>query len=85
MPVSKEFLRHLTADMSRLALQAQGGDDYELCVCLAPDAVEAARSALDGLPLTVVGEITAERGLRFVDGAGATIAVSAHGYRHFES
>lgn len=84
LPAARDFLRHLTADMSRVALQAQGGDDYELCVCLPPDRVEAARAALEGLPLTVVGEIMAERGLRFVDGAGATIAVPSHGYRHFE-
>ena len=84
LPASKDFLRHLTADMSRVALQAQGGDDYELCVCLPAQALEAAIASLEGLPLTVVGEITAERGLRFVDGAGATIAVPPHGYRHFE-
>lgn len=84
LPASKDFLRHLSADMSRVRLQAQGGDDYELCVCLPQEAVEAAVAALDGLPLTVVGEITAGRGLRFVDGAGATIAVPPHGYRHFE-
>ncbi|MCC2658624.1 MAG: thiL [Panacagrimonas sp.] len=84
LPASKEFLRHLSAEMSRVALQAQGGDDYELCVCLPPDALERARADLDGLPLTVIGEITVERGLRFVDGAGATIAVPPHGYRHFD-
>lgn len=84
LPASKDFLRHLTADMSRVTLQAQGGDDYELCVCLPAEAIERAHAALDGLPLTVVGRITAERGLRFVDGAGATIAVPLHGYRHFE-
>ena len=85
LPASRDFLRFLTADMSRVALQAQGGDDYELCLCLPADAVEAARVSLDGTSLTVVGEITAERGLRFVDGAGATIAVPPQGYRHFDS
>jgi thiamine-monophosphate kinase len=85
LPASADFLRHLTADMSRIALQAQGGDDYELCVCLPAEAVEPARAALSGVDLSVVGEITAERGLRFVDGAGATIAVPSHGYRHFDA
>ncbi|MGH8519450.1 MAG: thiamine-phosphate kinase [Panacagrimonas sp.] len=84
LPASKDFLRHLTADMSRVGLQAQGGDDYELCVCMPAEAVETAIARLEGLPLAVVGQITAERGLRFVDGAGATIAVPPHGYRHFE-
>lgn len=85
LPGSRDFLRCLTADMSRVSLQAQGGDDYELCVCLPADAVEAARVSLEGLPFTVIGEITAERGLRFVDGSGATIAVPPQGYRHFDS
>lgn len=82
LPMSADFER-LIAPSSRLALQVQGGDDYELCVCLPADRVEAARAALD-VPLTVVGRITAEPGLRFVDRAGVTIEMSAHGYRHFE-
>lgn len=82
LPMSVDFAR-LCRPAGRLVLQAQGGDDYELCVCLPADRVEAARAALD-VPLTVIGQITAEPGLRFVDGAGATIAISPHGYRHFE-
>lgn len=82
LPMSADFAR-LRRPAGRLALQAQGGDDYELCVCLPADRVETARAALD-VPLTVIGQITAEPGLRFVDGAGANIAISPHGYRHFE-
>lgn len=82
LPMSVDF-EQLCAASSRLALQVQGGDDYELCVCLPPDRVEAARSALD-VPLTEIGRITTAPGLRFVDRAGATIEMSPHGYRHFE-
>lgn len=82
LPMSEAFER-LSAPQQRLALQAQGGDDYELCVCLPPDRVDAARAAL-AIPLTVIGSITAKPGLHFVDAAGATIEVSPHGYRHFE-
>lgn len=67
----------------RLALQARGGDDYELCVCLPPERLEAARARLE-VPLTVIGEVLSEPGLRFVDASGATITVPPHGYRHFE-
>ncbi|MGQ0699223.1 MAG: thiamine-phosphate kinase [Panacagrimonas sp.] len=76
-------LRGLLDSASCLPYQVTGGDDYELCVCLPSGRVEAARARLD-VPLTVIGHITAEPGLRFVDAAGATIAVPPNGYRHFE-
>lgn len=81
LPMSAEFKR-LTELQQRLTLQVHGGDDYELCVCLPSDKIEAARKRLD-VPLTVIGYITAEPGLRFIDAAG-TIPVAPHGYRHFE-
>lgn len=81
LPMSADFERLSVGDQ-RLALQVQGGDDYELCLSLPVDRVGAARAALD-VPLTVIGHITAEPGLRFIDAAG-TISVAPHGYRHFE-
>lgn len=81
LPCSPAFLR-LTPSASRLTLQLAGGDDYELCLCIAPDQVEAARFALD-VPLTVVGRITAQPGLRCIDASGATIAFDRLAYRHF--
>lgn len=83
LPASSEFLRGLPPNLSRLVLQAQGGDDYELCVCIPTRYIEGARAGLD-VPLTVIGSVTAEPGLRFVDASGATIAIPPHGYRHFE-
>ncbi len=83
LPASPDFLGNLRPGDSRLALQAQGGDDYELCICLPLAALEGARASLD-VPLTAIGRITAEPGLRFVDASGATITVPPHGYRHFE-
>lgn len=73
----------LAAPDQRLALQAQGGDDYELCFCLPPARLAAARLACASLPLTVIGVITEEHGLRFRDASGAIIPMSAAGYRHF--
>lgn len=83
LPRSPAFDHVPLDEASRLALQVQGGDDYELCVCLAPGHLEGARASLD-VPLTVIGRVVAEPGLRFVDASGATIAVPPHGYRHFE-
>lgn len=81
LPCSPAFLR-LTPHASRLTHQLAGGDDYELCLCIAPDRIEAARAALD-VPLTVIGRITAGPGLRCIDASGATIAFDRSAYRHF--
>ena len=69
-----------------LPLQVQGGDDYELCFCLAPEKFDEAfaRLAVMDVPLTLIGRITAEPGLRFLDANGATIPLASHGYRHFQ-
>lgn len=81
LPTSEAF-RHLAAADARLAYQAAGGDDYELCVCIAPDRVEEARRKLD-VPLTEIGRITREPGLRWLDAAGRPLAVELRGYNHF--
>lgn len=81
MPCS-DALRARCTPEQRLPYQLAGGDDYELCLCIAPDRIEAARAALD-VPLTVVGHITAQPGLRCVDGGGATIGFDRSAYRHF--
>ena len=84
LPASPPFLQQWQrSGESRLALQARGGDDYELCLCIPPQAVDGARASLD-VPLTVIGTLTAEPGLRFVDGAGVKLDLPPHGYRHFE-
>lgn len=81
LPMSPIFAARTTA-ADRLALQAQCGDDYELCVCLPPDAVAEVSSRLD-VPLSVIGRITAQPGLRITSADGVTIPLSPHGYRHF--
>jgi len=69
----------------RRRFTAAGGDDYELCFT-APaanrDAILAAgqRSAT---PVTRVGSIEAEPGLRLVDGGGAPLALHLRGWDHF--
>ncbi len=82
LPASPQLLGALPDLAARLACQAGGGDDYELCLCIAPDRVEAARRLID-VPLTVIGQITAGPDLRFVDASGATIDPARSAYRHF--
>jgi thiamine-monophosphate kinase len=81
LPASPDFLRTATAD-TRLSLQVQGGDDYELCFCIAPDQFDKL-PALPDVPVTVIGRVIDKPGLRFVDAEGATIHLNPTGYRHF--
>lgn len=84
IPASPAFLAAAPDDA--LALQAAGGDDYELCVCLPPEKVSEAVAVLAecGLTLTVVGRCTREPGVRLLDAAGSPVSLPpSSGYRHF--
>ena len=81
LPRSEAFQR-LAPATSRLMLQASGGDDYELCVCIPPDKLDEARRKLD-VPLTEIGRITREPGLRWLDAGGRAMPVDLRGYNHF--
>ena len=84
LPMSQAFARHTEA-AGRLILQAAGGDDYELCVCLPPSRLREAQAAVEatGTTLTAIGTITTEPGLRWMRG-GVHIDGPQHGYRHFD-
>lgn len=64
-----------------------GGDDYELCFTAAPEqraaVLEAARQA--NTPVTRVGRIEADAGLRLVDANGAALELGLSGWDHFTS
>jgi thiamine-monophosphate kinase len=81
LPASAAFAAAAPA-ARHLALQVQGGDDYELCLTLPPERVAEATAAC-GLPLTVIGRITREPGVRFCTAAGEILPLAPHGYRHF--
>ena len=85
LPSSLAFKQRVSPDDS-LELQVQGGDDYELCFCIAPEKFDeaVARLAVIDVPLTLIGRITLEPGLRFLDANGATIPLEPNGYRHFQ-
>jgi thiamine-monophosphate kinase len=69
-----ELERLPRADAASLEQAACGGEDYELLAALPADA-----SPPPGM--TPVGRLTAEPGVRFLDGAGR--AVELHGWDHF--
>lgn len=71
----------------RRACTAAGGDDYELCFT-APAASRAAILAAAGsvaTPVTRVGAIDAQGGLRLVDAGGAALDLRLAGFDHFTS
>lgn len=62
-----------------------GGDDYELCFTVPAKRageVDALAQRLDE-PITRVGVIESDPGLRLMDEAGRPVAVPAQGYDHF--
>ncbi|MTV37415.1 thiamine-phosphate kinase [Duganella radicis] len=71
----------------RRAYSAAGGDDYELCFT-APASAREAVLALAGsvaTPVTRVGRIEAQAGLRLVDAGGAPLELQLAGFDHFTS
>jgi thiamine-monophosphate kinase len=85
VPLSAAARAAVEADPSLVEAVLGGGDDYELLFTAAAgrgDAVAAVATSLD-LPLTAVGRVTEEDGVRVIDADGAEIAVPRPGYRHF--
>ncbi|MGZ3182665.1 MAG: thiamine-phosphate kinase [Telluria sp.] len=69
----------------RRRFTAAGGDDYELCFTAAPalrEAIDAAARA-SATPVTRVGKIDTEPGLRWTDGAGQLLDLGLRGWDHF--
>lgn len=64
-----------------------GGDDYELCFTAPAGQRETIRAigARLALPLTRVGTITGEPGLRLVDTAGNPVSFRAKSFDHFSA
>jgi thiamine-monophosphate kinase len=62
-----------------------GGDDYELLFTAAPEQHEAvlAAAAAAGVSVTRCGTITAQPGLRVVDGLGRALEAAWRGFDHF--
>jgi thiamine-monophosphate kinase len=85
LPAGPALARQSLALRRRFALA--GGDDYELCFT-APaaqrDAVIATAAAA-GTPVTRVGTIEAQPGLRLVDAAGKALQMDVQGWDHFSS
>lgn len=75
--------------LAQMALQCvlAGGDDYELVFTARPAqrAVVQAASAASATPVTRIGQIDAEPGLRLVDALGQPVANTYHSFNHFSA
>ena len=69
----------------RRSFTLAGGDDYELCFTAAPEQRDAILAAArdTATPVTRVGCIDGEPGLRLVDASGAPVGMSVSGWDHF--
>lgn len=85
VPLSAAARAAIAAEPALLSTALTGGDDYELLFAAPPEAEAelAALAAELALPLTAIGRITEEGGVRLRDGRGVPLDLAAGGYRHF--
>ena len=86
MPLSRQLVDYFV-DRSAVDWDTVlgGGDDYELCLVVAP-AYEDRLMAVAGelsLPLTRIGTIDEGSALNFIDDAGARYLPARSGFEHF--
>jgi thiamine-monophosphate kinase len=85
VPLSKAARAALTADPAALETILTGGDDFEV-VATVPQAKlasfkAAARRA--GVPVTEIGRVTAEKGLRLRAADGRLLRFARNSFSHF--
>ena len=86
LPLSEECRQHASAaGRDPFVLPLAGGEDYELLFTALPEREAEIRSALAtcGVPVTVIGEITAVGGLSLTDPDGKPYHPERLGYNHF--
>jgi thiamine-monophosphate kinase len=85
LPVAAEALSIASSlGLSPADLALEGGEDYELLVCLDPADFESARFVAGRVGLTEVGRILdARSGALLEDAGGERTTMSAEGWRHF--
>jgi thiamine-monophosphate kinase len=84
LPASSALLQSVD-EPARLALQATGGDDYELAFTLAAENAAAVARDLArlGCGATRIGRVVDGSGVRLLDDAGGEIVLAQHGWEHF--
>ena len=85
LPASPALRAAFAEDELRAALQAAGGDDYELCFTVAPSRAAPLRAALaqSGTAATRIGHIVAGAGVRALRADGSAWLAPRQGHVHF--
>ncbi len=86
IPLSREALEVVGKPQDRILELLAGGDDYELAFTV-PKAHRMALGKISrtlDLPISVIGEIKAGKGLTLFDKNNKKVAVKNTGYRHFK-
>jgi len=86
LPVSEDYGQHFVGSGSDPFLHPlTGGEDYELLFTALPEHESEIKRQLDacGVPVTVIGEIVAARGLSVMAPDGSSYNVARKGYNHF--
>ena len=85
LPLSPAASAAVTADPNLLERIVTGGDDYEILMAVAPGNLDAfiAAAAKAGVPVTAIGEITAEPGLPVFYGPEGPMKLKQLSFSHF--
>ncbi|MBY6203974.1 thiamine-phosphate kinase [Halomonas denitrificans] len=81
LPASGALLEAVPEPARRVALQLGGGGDYEL-IAVVPEHA-GIPEAIDGVPVTAIGTVTRDSGLRCIDADGRDVTPSLRGWDHF--
>lgn len=82
IPVASTLKRLPHEIQTRLLLSA--GDDYELCFTIPKAPVKTVEGFASGdVPITCIGEITKEPGLKILSASGSELQLMTQGYKHF--
>lgn len=85
LPLQTELIALVGAVRAR-EFALSGGDDYELCFSVPRDEEMnlMRRMTQFDVPVTRIGRVTREPGVRVVDHDGRSLATNGTGYRHFD-
>ena len=84
LPASPALLDRVPMEQ-RHALQLAGGDDYELAFTVAPERIPLLQQAIarNAIPITLVGRVVANSGVRALDAEGRALELPRAGWEHF--
>lgn len=85
LPLSEALRQSNREPSEQIQLALTGGDDYELCFCIAPQQQSAFNEAMEtnDCPMTCIGEIQEDRKLNCIYSDGSSFEIQGHGYVHF--